>query len=168
MAQEWTHALILRLASEFQGFCRDLHNDVSKAVAWALAASDEDIRLLILVGLTTDRALNRSSADPQTLAKDFARFRITLWADLKRRHPRSAPGWEESLRLLHAARNGVVHDDLDKLAHVQAEGWEMDITSVVRWRNQLDEAVTALHDVVIAAMAELFGDIRWESGDGRG
>jgi hypothetical protein len=23
-------------------------------------------------------------------------------------------------RLLHAARNGVVHDDLDKLAHVQA------------------------------------------------
>jgi hypothetical protein len=63
-------------------------------------------------------------------------------------------------RLLHAARNGVVHDDLDKLAHVQAEGWAMDIASVVRWRNQLDETVTALPDVVITAIYELLGDIR--------
>jgi len=160
VAEEWTHALILRLASEFQGFCRDLHSDVSEAVALTLAASDEEVRLLILVGLTTDRALNGRSADPQTLANDFARFRITLWPELEKRHPRAAPVWRESLRLLHAARNGVVHDDLDKLANVQAEGWGIDITSVLRWRNQLDETVTALHDVVIAEISESLRNIR--------
>jgi hypothetical protein len=36
----------------------------------------------------------------------------------------------------------------------------MDISSVVRWRNQLDETVTALPDVVITAIYELFGYIR--------
>lgn len=164
VAEEWTHALILRLASEFQGFCRDLHTDASKAVARALAASDEEIRLLILVGLTTDRSLNRSSADPQTLAKDFARFRITLWVALEERHPRSVPLWHEGLRYLHLARNGVVHDDLGKLASVQAEGWELKLGTVVRWRNLLDEIVTAMDDVVSTAIADLFGNIRWELG----
>ena len=33
VAEEWTHALVLRLASEFQGFCRDLHNDLARTIA---------------------------------------------------------------------------------------------------------------------------------------
>lgn len=119
VAQEWTHALVLRLASEFPGFCRDLHNEASRAVAWALPLSDERIRLLIFVGLTTDRALNRNSADPRTLAGDFSRFRVPLWVDLHQRHPWSAPAWREGLRCPQVARNGVVHDDLEKLADVQ-------------------------------------------------
>jgi hypothetical protein len=164
VAQEWTQALVLRLASEFQGYCRDLHNDVSGAIAGALAASDCRIQLMIFTGLTAGRALNRSSADPQTLATDFARLGVMLWRELTQRHPHDGPIWREILGLLHQARNGVVHDDPQRIIGVLDAGWVLEIQTVIRWRDLLDEVAVAMDDVVSSAIADLFGMIPWEKG----
>ncbi len=166
VALEWTHALVLRLASEFQGFCRDLYDDAAVAVARELAESNKRARAMILAALKVDRSLNRGSADFNNLARDFARFQIKLWDALANRHPAAASTWKKSLESLHSARNGVVHDELDKLRAVESQGWAMEVASVLRWRNLLDVIVEAMDDLLDAEISKLFGYTRWESEDG--
>lgn len=166
VAEEWTQALVLRLSSEFQGFCRDLHNDLARTIARALTGWDEKTRSLVFAGLTRGRALEQKSASAETIRADFDRLSVDLLLLLST-HPRAGPQWTGELGQLHRARNGVVHDDPDKIKKLKKEGRELSLATVIRWRNWVDGLVEAMDDVTSSRMSELFGMIRWnEDSDG--
>jgi hypothetical protein len=162
VAQEWTEALVQRLASEFQGYCRDLHDDAVEAILDTIMASYSPLRAVLMNGLILDRGLDRRSADPKTIANDFARLGLDLWVALAASHPEAVSGWREGLLLLHRARNGVSHDDRATLAAVAAAGWPMAIGSVRAWRNLVDEAAAAMDDEVSKDIAERIRENPWE------
>jgi hypothetical protein len=161
VAEEWTHALVLRLTSEFQGFCRDLHNDLARTIARALTGWDEKARSLVFAGLTRGRALEQYSANAETIRADFDRLGVDLLLLLST-HPRAGPQWTKELKLLHMARNGVVHDDPGKIEQVKKDGRELNFRTVDRWRNWVDGLVDAMDDVTSSRMSELFGMVRWK------
>jgi hypothetical protein len=146
VAQELTEALVLRLAAEFQGFCRDLHDDVVKAILVVVAPPTSPVRTLLLNGLTVGRGLGRRSADPKTIAEDFGRLGYDLWGLLGDGRPDSARAWREGLRLLHRMRNGLIHDDRAGISEAEAAGWPLSIDTVWAWRNLLDELASAMQD----------------------
>jgi hypothetical protein len=162
VAQQFTGALVQCVASEFQGYCRDLHDDAVEAVLGTIMTSDSPLRVVLMNGLILDRGLDRRSADPATIGHDFARLGLDLWRALTASRPDDASTWRSGLVLLHRARNGVSHDDQRALAEVEASGWPMRISTVRRWRKLVDEAVTAMDDEVSKEIAELINKNPWE------
>jgi hypothetical protein len=79
ITDELNHSLILRLASEFQGFARALHEEASQAVVAALIPNDPDRQDALLAAFLTGRRLSSGNAEPEALRRDFGRFGLSLW-----------------------------------------------------------------------------------------
>jgi hypothetical protein len=91
VAQEWTEAVVLRLASEFQGFCRDLHDELVRTIVGALVAPDSELVGVLMRALVDGRGLDRRGADPRTVGDDFGRLGLNLWVSLAAGWPAFAP-----------------------------------------------------------------------------
>jgi hypothetical protein len=167
VAQEWTRALVLMLASESQGFCRDLHDDAAEMIAQGVVGVEGRILDTILSGMTVNRGLNRRSADLQTLEGDFLCLGVSLWPAMSQQHPVAAPAWLEALRCLHKARNGIVHDDIGSVATAQAAGWPLELTTVRSWRKVLDEVALVMGGIVDREISKRFEICPSQGGDSR-
>ncbi len=113
-------ALVLRLAAEFQGFARDLHDLACDTFASWTAATRPVIESVVRTRLREARSLDRGNAHPGSLGSDFGRFGLDLWSTLAARDP-SSTVHNRSLDRLNAARNAVAHDDEAALAVLRAE-----------------------------------------------
>jgi hypothetical protein len=161
VTDELNHALILRLASEFQGFARDLHDESGLFVARCLAPWDQQLQDSLRIPYTLYRKMNQGNADPGTLGNDFGLFGMPLWADLQARYPAHARGWNQKLAALTMARNGIVHDDSAKIARVQADGWPLTLRSVDRWKSSLDGLARGMDRVVGGHLRLMYGTTPW-------
>lgn len=154
--EELNSALILRLAAEFQGFARDLHDIAADTFAmWASptnAAVQDAIRNL----LRENRQLDRGNAQPSALGSDFGRFGFQLWPALAGRTRRSDV-FNQSLERLNTARNGIAHADDAKLAELAADGFPIILATFRRWRGHLDALAGNLDAEVAARLGSLFG-----------
>src|SRR5205807_404949 len=112
-----------RLASEFQGYARALHDDASEALVAALAPNDPVRRKILRLPYHTGRRLDYGNAGPEALRKDFELFGLALWTALDRRFPAKGPAWRSDLAVLNSARNGLAHDDAGRIASVVSSGW---------------------------------------------
>lgn len=146
-------ALTQRLASEFQGFARDLHDEGIDVVygqmdewnpVWA-----RTFRQLLLLR----RDLDRRNASPSTLASDFERFGLDLWPDLIRSDRRCAH-WQGSLERLNVATNALVHDDVTKLRRLATDGVSLDIEGFLVWRRAADAVAVAMDRLLAEHLAE--------------
>jgi hypothetical protein len=78
-------ALILRLAAEFQGFARDLHDLACDHLASWAAPTSAAVESVIRNRLREGRDLDRGNAHPGVVGKDFERFGFELWPALANR-----------------------------------------------------------------------------------
>ena len=155
------HSLILRLASEFQGFARELHQDTSEAVVAAFAPGNMARQIVMRRPYLTGRRLDRGNADPDALRQDFGLFGVDFWPELDRRYPGRAPGWRHHLRLLNTARNGLAHDDEQRISEVLGQGWLLTLPFVHRWRNTLDGLANGMDHVIGHYVHRTFGVRPW-------
>jgi hypothetical protein len=161
VTDELNHALILRLASEFQGFARDLHDESGLFVARCLAPRNQQLQDSLRIPYTLYRKMNQGNADPGTLGNDFGLFGLVLWADLQARYPAYGKGWNQKLAALNMARNGIVHDDGTKIARVQADGWPLTLRSVDRWKSSLDGLARGMDRAVGGHLKLMYGTTAW-------
>lgn len=119
---ELNHSLFLRLASELQGFCRDLHDEAIDACCTPAQIPSSDLRDAVRAVLTSGRKLDSGNAGPGNIGNDWAKFGITLWPDLKASHPgvKGSSDWNARLDWLNEARNGIAHNDAAKIAAAHA------------------------------------------------
>lgn len=161
VTDELNQALILRLASEFQGFARDLHDEAGAFVAAYVAPGNPRVQASLRIPFTFNRKLNQGNADPGTLGSDFGLFGIALWAGLQARFQDRAKDWNHKLAALNMARNGIVHDDAAKVARVQADGWPFTLRSVDRWKAALDGLARGIDAVVCGQLKLEYGTSPW-------
>jgi hypothetical protein len=161
ITDELNHSLILRLASEFQGFARELHDETSMAVVAMIAPNNVAQQTALQLPYFAVRLLDRGNARPETLNDDFGRFGFQLWAALDARYPRSGPRWRRDLTALNTARNALAHDNHSRLAPVTASGWRLTLPFVSRWCNALDGLARGMDHVVGKHIHSLFGVRPW-------
>jgi hypothetical protein len=138
-ADELAHVVLLRLAAEFQGFCRDLHNDCIEAFIATLGLSDQRLELIISTqNMESGRRLDSGNANRDAIAQDFSRFGLEIWLELERGFPTSAREWVSAVRLLNTARNGIAHDFDAKLDQLRRDGHELSLSTALDWRSAVD------------------------------
>ncbi|WP_344315332.1 hypothetical protein [Fodinicola feengrottensis] len=147
-AEELNHAIVLRLASEFQGFCRELHTEAVDFVADVLSRGDHGLKVMVRFPYEHGRRLDRGNADPSALGSDFGLLGMRIWDALRSTYPAKGELWRRKLELLNAARNGIAHDDQTKLGVVRAAGWPLTLASARSWRAGLDGLVVGMDHVV--------------------
>lgn len=149
-------ALILRLAGEFQGFARDLHDEAVDFFATSAAPANPALAQQTRSLLTRNRQLDKGNAQPSSLGADFGVFGMLLWNDL-----RAADRWTENrhvhLEQLNRARNAIAHDLAGELAQLRSEGYPCTLKNVRRSRSALDGLASTMDAAVSSYLATLFG-----------
>lgn len=151
-------AVIVRLAIEFQGFSRDLHDQAVDHLVSHLAATSPSIAPVLQTSLTLNRALDKVNAQPSSLGADFQRLGMSFWSALKTEFPAKATIWNDTLEQLNKARNGIAHHDTSKLNEVHIAGWPTtQVATAQRFRTRLEQLVDGMDKVVSRHLQSLTG-----------
>ncbi|HEV2756243.1 MAG TPA: hypothetical protein VG318_10775 [Actinomycetota bacterium] len=149
-------ALALRLAVEFQGFCRELHDLAAQTFGEWTSPSAPQVARTITWSMTTQRQIDRGNATEARLTADFDRFGLRLSPALRARDPRTT-GRLRELEKVNRARNAIAHDNPQPLDQLRREGRPITLTTVKLWRGSLNGLATTLDAVVADHLATLFG-----------
>jgi hypothetical protein len=160
--RRWTtrqinRSLVIALASEFQGFCRELHDEGAQVLAEWSALQNASLRIALLQAMTSDRQLDRVNAQTQSIGQDFSRFGMPdWWAALRRRDART-----ESRRLLlerlNQARNAIAHAEEGKLQRLSNDGYPVKLTMFRKWRQALNGLAVTMDMELGATLGAVFG-----------
>jgi hypothetical protein len=149
-------ALFTRLAAEFQGFCRDLHDDAAICIADSLADEYGARIPVLLSALVRGRKLDSGNAGPGNIGNDFGNLGMSLWPAVNARYPIRGPKWNTVLERLNDVRNAVAHSDNAKLAEVKRLQ-PLTLATFRRCRGSLNTAASGFDKVVAAYLSYLTG-----------
>lgn len=155
-AQQINQAYVVLLASQFQGFCRELHAQCAEHMGHAVHSPD--IGFLLRARLTEGRRLDAGNPNPGNIGSDFGRFGVTFWEEVRRRNPRNADR-QEQLETLMRWRNAVAHQDF---AHPALRGRkDVTITEVRSWRRACGMLALDFEAVMHAHLVKMTGLKPW-------
>lgn len=154
-------ALFVRLAAEFQGFCRDLHDDAAFVLGSSLNLGNDPRMSVVRNALVRNRNLDKGNANPGNLGNDFAILGMTLWPDIHAAYASRGVKWHETMTDLNAVRNAVAHSDDAKLAMVKQKH-PLNLATFKKWRRSLDGAASGL-DRVVEAYLQNTANVGWET-----
>jgi hypothetical protein len=150
-------ALVLQLSAEFQGFARELYDELADAVLREVAGAEPGVRIMLQRYLDQTRALDRGNAHPGALGSDFARFGIKLWPCMIEKDRRTTAR-QTHLDRLNTARNAIAHSDEAELAKLRQEGFGITLATMRTWRQALDQLTLGMDAVLADHFAAEFGD----------
>lgn len=153
-------ALFVSLAAEFQGFCRNLHDEAADYIASQVGAPGDPVVVLFQSALTRSRNLDKGNAQPGSLGNDFYLLDIPLWPDLEARYPTRKAQWHMTLTKLNAARNAIAHRNDDQLAKVKGDQ-ALNLSTFRKWRSSLNGAATGF-DHVVGAYLKDSASVGWQ------
>jgi hypothetical protein len=155
--QQINHAYVLLLASQFQGFCRDLHSECVDHILTILAPSAA-LTVLLKSELSRGRQLDRGNAQPSSLGADFSRLNINLWDGLQG-YDTASENWKEDLGMLNEWRNAIAHQDFTspKLGAII----NLRLAHVRRWRASCQRLARGMDAVMLRHLFNLTGTLPW-------
>lgn len=154
VAEQLSWAAVLRLAAEFQGYVRDLHDNTADALVNHLSGPAV-VTQAVRAAVKHHRRLETGNATREAIAQDFRRLRLDVLDDVVARHPES-DRWLDTLHVVHTARNGVAHAQPEKIDRAVGFG-SLRIDQVRHWHAALHELATALDAETGNAVARLTG-----------
>lgn len=152
MTEHLNAALFVRLATEFQGFCRDLHDDAATVLADSFTTGDNETWTdTVRNALVRQRKLGLGNANSGNLGNDFAVLGMTFWPDIYAQYPSWGPKWNGRIDALNTVRNAVVHSDEVQLKKFKADtGVSLNLATFKQWRGTLNSAAIGFDRVVRA------------------
>src|SRR5262249_32771640 len=155
--QQVVRAYAVLLASQFQGFARDLYTEcVDYLIPRVLGAA---FQLAVETEFMRDRALVRGNANQATLGGDFARLGIpTFWTLVDQQDPGNHQR-RQTLDVLNVWRNAIAHQDFDpaKLGATTT----LRVTMVRAWRRACRRLARSIDDVMRGHIQHLTGTVPW-------
>jgi hypothetical protein len=155
--QQINQAYAVLVASQFQGFCRDLHTECITRLM-AFASSPPSIRHLLQAGFTRGRQLDSKNAQPGSLGADFGLLGIKLWEEADR-HDRKNKDRRAELEILNQWRNAIAHQSFD-----EASGGEepnLTLQEVRGWRSVCGRLARSFDAVMREYLESLTGVTPW-------
>lgn len=154
-ASEQVHrAYTVLLASQFQGFCRDLHTESVDHVLSVLAPPAA-LLPLVRAEFTRERRLDRGNARSEGLKADFSRLGDECWTMLEVHDPNRK--YRGLVDQMIDWRNAIVHQDFAKLRGVAT----LKIGQVRRWRIACQRLARSFDAVMHDHLRDLTGSSPW-------
>lgn len=158
--QQLNWSLVLRVAAEFQGFSRALHDEAAVYFIQEVGGLNGDLQAVLYNVVARDRLLDRGNAHPGSLGADFGRFGLDVWPTLTKRYS-AASGWNEGLEQLNRARNAIAHDNTATISQLAVEGWPLSqLATVKRFRRSADRLAVGMDTVLAEHLQRLLGGPR--------
>ncbi|MDB5348882.1 MAG: Uncharacterized protein JWN86_129 [Planctomycetota bacterium] len=154
--QQINRAYSMLLASQFQGFCRDLHSEcIDHLVAMVNPTSVKEI---MRDELNRNRQLDRGNAQSGTIGADFGRLRIDFWTEV-RGHDQRNKARQSLLDDLNVWRNAIAHQNFDptKLGGTSI----LRLSQVRQFRTACDRLASAFDDIIRHHLHTLTGASPW-------
>lgn len=153
--QQLNQAYAVLLASQFQGYCRDLHTECMGHLT--VTGASPTIRAVIGTGFIAGRRLDSGNAHAASLSDDFARFGIAVLKELKT-HRRNNRGRLKRLESLNTWRNAIAHQDFDP---VKLGRKTLLLRMVTQWRTACDGLAKSLDEIMRIHLQSLAGITPW-------
>ncbi len=154
--QQINQAYVVLLSSQFQRFCRDLHNEAADFLA--AQAAFATLAPLLKASLSHGRRLDTGNPNPANIASDFGRFGMDVWAHAINRDSRT-PRRREKLEALNRWRNAVAHQDFRSPHLVGRE--TVRLTEIREWRTACDGLAMDFDAVLRVYLKTLGGAFPW-------
>jgi hypothetical protein len=137
-------ALITRLAAEFQGYCRDLHDEAVDHITANLgAASGPGLVAITRSAFIQGRLLSKGNPNRSNLTQDFKRIGFDIPDALGPTYPAQYDEWYTTVESLMEARNAVAHSD-DKGIRACRQKQPLTLPTFKKWRGSLERLVLSL------------------------
>lgn len=149
--QQINHAYLVLLASQFQGYCRDLHTESVDYLVPGL--TPQSFQGSIRELLTQNLQLKRSNAQRGSIGADFGRFGIDFWTEVKANDPRNEAGATQ-LEDLNKWRNAIAHQDFPSNAALH-------LRHVRAWRQVCQRLARSFDEVMRHHLQNLTGSSPW-------
>ncbi len=152
--EQLNRALFVALAGEFQGHCRDLHDDMVLLYADGLGPATDPRVISARSAMIRGRRLSTGNANPSALGNDFKYFGMDFWSSMKAAYPGKNNDWNRLLERLNETRNAIAHRDDIKMATLQDP---LTLATFKRWRSTLNTITVGIDKVVAAYLQETIG-----------
>jgi len=151
--QQLNYSYVLLLSSQFQGFCRELHDEcVGFLVQWiAPVGFQEAVREM----LNQNRKLDTGNPNPGNLGSDFNRLGLKFWEVVYQLDVRNR-GRKGELDELNVLRNAIAHHDPGILAVRRLR-----LRKVREWRRVCDNLASCFDEVMRAHLESMTGVSPW-------
>ena len=154
--QQINQAYAVLLASQFQGFCRDLH---SESVACLVrAVTPAVLQSVLRAEFLFNRSLDRGNANPSTIGSDFNRLGVEFWLQVYADHPHNDRR-KVLLEELNQWRNAIAHHDFDPAA--LGGTTVLHLSQVRAWRRACNRLALSFDNVMQAYLAATTGVSPW-------
>ena len=108
--RQLTQAYALVLSAQFQGFCRELHDEC--VGAYTAGVNPPSAHSPLVAVFTLNRRLDTGNPNAGNIGSDFSRFRMAFWDEV-RSHDARNENRQAHLETLNRWRNAIAHDNFD-------------------------------------------------------
>jgi hypothetical protein len=164
------HAYAVVLASQFQGFCRDLHSECADTVTDAITMTGDASTVdgsaladIALMALTRNRQLDRGNASAGSIGADFKAFDLDIWEAARRLDART-PMRARRLDQLNVWRNPIAHQDFDFSQHQRelvGEPARLGLSDVRAFRSACDGLAATFDRALVEHLQSIVGSRPW-------
>jgi len=155
--QQINQAHAVLVASQFQGFCRDLHTE-SVAQLMAFINPPVLVRHLVQARFTKGRQLDSRNAQPGSIGSDFELLGIKFWDEVDSHHPKSKDR-KRDLEELNKWRNAIAHQSFEEVSPGGAPN--LTLQRVRRWRSVCGRLARSFDEVMRVHLQSLTGRTPW-------
>jgi hypothetical protein len=154
--QQINRAYAILLASQFQGYCRDLHSECVDHLVNSL--TPVALQPIVRDEFTRNRQLDKGNAQPRSLGSDFGRLGVDFWAQVCAQDTRN-PDRRTQLDELNTWRNAIAHQDFDpaKLGGTTT----LRLEQVRGWRRACEQLAQSFDEVLRSHVQSLIGTSPW-------
>jgi hypothetical protein len=154
--QQINRSYAVLLASQFQGFCRDLHTECAASLVKSI--SPTSLQPIVRVALTQPRQLDRGNAQAASIGSDFGKLGIDFWAEIEaldaRNHDR-----KKALGELNKWRDAIVHQSFEPAEFGNRP--MLGLAEGRRWRADCGQLARSFDEVMRTYLQSLTGIPPW-------
>jgi hypothetical protein len=154
--QQINQAYAVLLASQFQGFCRDLHTECTDHLVRAVAPAS--LQPILRLEFELHRRLDVGNPNPGNIGADYNRLGLNFWGRVEAEHARN-PSRKAALEALNAWRNAIAHQDFDP-ARLGGRT-TLHLHEVRAWRSACDGLARSFDTVMGAHLRTATGAAPW-------
>ncbi len=154
--QQMNQAYVLLLLSQFQLFCRELHEECVEYLVGQLAL--QPYHGILNMRFMEGRKLDSANPNPGNIGSDFSRLGVKLWLELRQQGTRGE-AHHRALEMLNQWRNAIAHQDS---RNPELRGrTTIQRTQLRRWRSACNRLAVDMDKVMYTYLSRTTGAPPW-------